>query len=110
MSRWTLSAMMASMILNGVGASAILTLRAINADRALLATTGDLIVLFLMAAAGAFVTYAAMCGGARWDADRELRLRKRQAERAAAAALSVGAMSPNEARDVVNLADHRREP
>lgn len=105
-----IAAMMVSMILNGSTTAAVLILRAMLADRAVFSTAGDMIVLLLLATAGAFVSYAALCGGAAWDAHAELQRRRKRARDMAAKAVSVGAMSPNEARDVVNLADHRREP
>lgn len=105
-----LAAMMVSMILNGSTTAAVLILRAMLADRAVFSTAGDMIVLLLLATAGAFVSYAALCGGAAWDAHAELLRRRREAERMASTVVAAGAMSPNEAREVINLSDHRREP
>lgn len=105
----TLLMMILGLMLASFAAAGMLTLRAMIADREVLSTTGDLIVLFVILVPAAFVTVNAM-HGAQVAGDARAKERAERAARASAAKLvSTGAMSPNEARGlVVNLSDHRK--
>lgn len=108
-----LAMMLFGLMQSGMGATAILALRAQAHGRPILTTGGDMIVMLLIVGVGAIVTVNAMFGAEEAGRRRDLARAEAARRKALTAAVTTGAMSPNEARaaehGVVNLADHRKD-